>query len=149
MTEQELIEFRERFFSNGGDYAPEKVEDMGCHTDAPKHYAASLAKCKDWDEVYALAKKWEFLCRDALLQVETARGKYDWEEARKRIKTLSDTDTDAEQFVNDVGAVFMPGILFFCSIVSEEFGVPWGVAFVQSIGSRLDIKDGIVSIIKL
>lgn len=106
-----------------------KEEEIGYLTDINKPYILGIRKCQDLKQLKAFLKKWKIFVEDSLRQLESKD--FSWDEYKKGLWLESHGKFAGEKWAEKYGAIPMPKVLLFIGLVSTQFHVPDGTAFIR------------------
>ena len=95
-----------------------------------KEYAIGLRACMNLPRLREYTLHWGGLCLDAFEAVQNMTDE-DWPTFRKGRNKEARGQYASVAWHERYGAVLMPDLLFRVSMIAQQFGVPWGTAFLR------------------
>jgi hypothetical protein len=98
-------------------------------SDQASDYSAALTKCKTLPALTELLNDYATIAPDALEAIPRTAEEFDaW---RKGLAQERRGVFAGEEFMERFGDMLMPALMFQVVMVAQQFGVPWGLAFVR------------------
>ncbi len=95
-----------------------------------KEYVTGLRQCDDLPRLREFTLHWGGLCPDAFESVRRMNDE-DWPEFKRGLAKESKGKYAGDAWAERYGDILMPALLLRVSMVAEQFGAPWGTAFLQ------------------
>lgn len=99
-------------------------------SDFATEYAIGLRQCKDFARLREFALHWGGLCPDAFATVSKMHDA-DFDPFSKGLAKESRGIYAGDTWAERYGDILMPAMLLRVSMVAEQFGAPWGTAFIR------------------
>lgn len=99
-------------------------------TDSPVPlYLEELEACKDFQSLRSLIDKYRLVSPD-LAEVKMGNPA-DFEEFRKGLEEDRKGNHPNEEWLRNYASIAIPAYILRAELLSQEYGVPWGVAYLQ------------------
>ena len=99
-------------------------------SEQPQDYVKALDRCRTLKVLQHVTHEWREVAADAA-KIAKEMTETDFEEWRKGLALERRGQFAGEQFAKKYGALQMPEVLFKVSIVAQQFGAPWGCAYLR------------------
>jgi hypothetical protein len=98
-------------------------------SDQGSDYSAALGKCKTLPALTELLHDYATIAPDALEAIPRTAEEFDaW---RKGLGQERKGVFAGEAFMDRFGNILMPALILQVGMVAQQFGVPWGLAFIR------------------
>ena len=104
--------------------------NIGCLSETQQDYSEKLKSVKTFDELIRRLDEFKPIAFDAYNAVNSSVTSETFEGFMKRLKRTRFAKSE-EDYDEVCGVVLMPETMFKVSLVSEQFKVPFGTAFIR------------------
>jgi hypothetical protein len=99
-------------------------------SDFAKEYALGLRGCTDLPRLREFALHWGGLCPDAFESVRRMNDE-DWPTFKDGLAKESKGKYAGDTWAERYGDILMPALLLRVDVIAQQFGAPWGTAFLR------------------
>lgn len=99
-------------------------------SDFAKEYVLGLRQCADLPRLREFSLHWGGLCPDAFESIRRMTDT-DWPDFKAGLAKESRGKYAGDAWAERYGDILMPALLLRVSMIAEQFGAPWGTAFLR------------------
>lgn len=99
-------------------------------SEQPKDYAEALSGAETLEALVKVVEAWQEVAGDAL-RVVKGMTTADFKEWRSGLAKERKGEFAGMEFQEKYAVVTMPEVLFKVSIIAQQFGTPWGCAYIR------------------
>lgn len=111
-----------------------------------EEYAKGLKACKTKDRLREYVEHWRAFAVDAYTVVWSSE--FNWAEYKRGAALEWAGKYAGDEWAAKYGAITMPAVLFYVSLIASQFGVPWGLAFIRcQDAARIRMVEGVYRVV--
>jgi hypothetical protein len=118
------------------------------YSDFAHEYALGLKQCDSFARLREFSLHWASLTFDAW-EIVRKMDDQAWAEFQAGKQKENRGTYAGDKWAAKYGAIMLPELLLHVSVIAEQYGVPWGTAFLQCEKAGLIVRRGDVFVFEL